>query len=127
MYACFPLRGDTYSLAAVVVIWMTVAPIPVRLLVPLSLFGKRPVVSVTLLEIPAIGMVFVVIPIVIVLVITVVDSIAVLIVSMIFFLASAVLRLGPCIHCRWHSKSSSKNKRTEKILISSVHIFILLA
>jgi hypothetical protein len=60
-------------------------------------------------------------------VITVVDSIAVPIVSMIFFLTSVVLWPRRGIHCGWRSKSGSKNKRTEKILVSSVHFFILLA
>jgi len=96
-------------------------------LVPLALFSKGPILSVMVLEIPAIGMVFVVVPIMIVLVITVIDAVVVLIVSMIFFLTSIVLRLRRSIHCGWRGKSSGKNKRTEKILISSMHIFILLA
>lgn len=75
----------------VVVIRMTVAPIPICSLLFLFQFGKRAVLSVILLEIPAVGMVFVVIPIVIVLVVAFIDTVAILIVSVILFLASVVL------------------------------------
>jgi hypothetical protein len=78
----------------VIAIWMTVAPVPIRLLVSLFCFSKGSVVSVALLEISAIGMVFAVVPIVVVLVITVVDPILVLIISAVFFLSSVVLLSG---------------------------------
>jgi hypothetical protein len=57
---------------------MAVAPTPVRPLFSRSHFSKGPVLSVPLLEIPAIGMVFAIIQIVVVLVITVIDPTAVL-------------------------------------------------
>jgi hypothetical protein len=87
------MRGVTYRLAPVViVIRMTVTPIPIRPLRLAVRFSEGTIPSVILLEIPAIGAVFVVIPIVIVLVGTVVDPIAVLIVSTVVSLASVVWR-----------------------------------
>ena len=86
-------------LAAVIMVRMTMAPIPVCPLLLLPNLSKGPVLSVMLLEIPAISTIFVIVPIVIVLVITVVDPVAVLIVSMTFFLTSVVLRLARSIHC----------------------------
>jgi hypothetical protein len=60
-----------------------------------------------ILKVRAIGVVFAVVPIVVVPVMTVVDSITVLIISMIFFLTSAVLRFARGVHCRWRSKSNT--------------------
>jgi hypothetical protein len=54
---------------------MTVTPVPIRLLLLLFLFGKGPILFVIVLKIPAIGMVFAVIPIVVVLMGTVIDPV----------------------------------------------------
>jgi hypothetical protein len=99
-----------------------VAPLPVRPLFSRSHFSKGPVISVPLLKIPAIGVVFAVVPIVVVPVITVIDPVAVLVISVIFFLASIALRVARGVHCRWRSKNRTKNERSDKELISSVHV-----
>ena len=105
-----------------IAIWMTVAPVPIRLLVSLFCFSKGSVVSVALLEISAIGMVFAVVPIVVVLVITVVDPILVLIISAVFFLSSVVLLSGRSAYRRGDSKGCGKHKETEQISMITVHI-----
>ena len=77
---------------------MTVPPIPIGPLLPAARFSNRTIFFVIPLEIPAIGMVFVRIPIVIVLVAAVVDAFAFPIpVSLVFFLMSVVLL--PCTNC----------------------------
>ncbi len=120
-------HGVTCWLAAVViVIRMTVTPIPIRPLLPAVRSSKTTIRSVILLEVLTIGTVFVVIPLVIVLVVTVVEPVAVLIVSMVFFLTSVVLLPGRSTHCRWCSKGCSKKKGTEKISIATVHLGFLL-
>jgi hypothetical protein len=81
----------------------------------------------SLAEVQPKGMVFVVIPIVIVPVITVVVPVAVIVVTPVFFLASIVLRPGRSTHCRWDGEGGCKNKRAEKISITSVHVVFLLA
>jgi hypothetical protein len=81
----------------------------------------------SLAEVQPKGMVFVVIPIVIVPVITVVVPVAVIVVTPVFFLAPIVLRPGRGTHCRWGGKGGCKNKRAEKISITSVHVVFLLA
>lgn len=106
---------------------MFVAPIPIRPLVLLFQFSKAPIRSVFLAEVLAIEMVFVVIPIVVVVVGTVVESVVVLVVSTIFFLASIVLRPRRSLHCHWCSKGCRKQEGTEKISITTVHVFFLLA
>jgi hypothetical protein len=105
-----------------IVIRMTVTPIPIRPLFLLLYFCKRPILSVSLGEVPAIGMVFVVIPIVIVLVVTVVDAVTVLIVSTVLFLTSVFLLSGCSSHCRWCGKGCSEKKGTEEISIVTVHV-----
>jgi FlaA1/EpsC-like NDP-sugar epimerase len=121
-------RGVAYWLASVVImIRMTVTPLPIRPLLLLFRSRKRPILSVSLAEVQTIGMVFVVIPIVIVPVVAVVEPVAVLIVSMVFFLSSVVLLPGRSTHCRWYSKRCSKKKGTEKISIATVHVVFLLA
>jgi hypothetical protein len=121
-------RGVTYGLASVViVIRMTVAPIPIRCLLLRFRFSKGTILFVSLAEVLTIGTIFVVIPIVIVLVATVIDPVLVLVVSMVFFLASIVLRLGRSTHRCWGGKGCSKKKGTEQISITMVHIVFLLA
>ena len=67
-------------------------------MLPAVRFSIRTILSVIPLEIPAIGMVFVRVPIVIVLVAAVVDAFAFPIsVSLVFFLMSVVLL--PCTNC----------------------------
>jgi hypothetical protein len=105
-----------------IAVWVTVAPVPIRLLVPLFRFSKGSVVSVALLEIPAIGMVFAVVPIVIVLVISVVDPILVLVISAVFFLSSVVLLSSRSAYCCGCSKRCGKHKKTEQISMITVHI-----
>lgn len=120
--------GITYWLASVViVVRMTVTPIPIRPLLLLSHFSERPIFSVSLPEVYAEGTVFVVIPIVIVLVVTVVEPIAVIVVTTVFFLSSVVLCPGRSADYRWRGKGRSKKNGTEKISISTVHVVFLLA
>jgi hypothetical protein len=116
------LRVD-YLLASVVLIWMTVTPIPIRSLLFRLRFSKGAIFFVFIAEVLTVGTVFVGIPIVIVLVATVIDPVLVLVVSMFFLLASIVLRLCRSGNC----KGCGKNKETEKISISIVHVVILLA
>jgi hypothetical protein len=121
-------RGVAYRLASVVImIRMTVAPIPVRPLLLLLHFSKRTILSVSLPEVLTIGTIFVVIPIVVVLVVTVVDSVAVLVVTTVFFLTPIVLWPGRCANRWWSSKGCSKNKGTEKISVTTMHVVFLLA
>ena len=121
-------RGVNSGLASVViVIRMTVAPIPIRRLLLRFRFGKGTILFVSLAEVLTIGTVFVVIPMVIVLVATVIDPVLVFIVSMVFFLAPIVLRLGGSTNCCWSGKGCSKKKGTEQISVTTVHVVILLA
>jgi hypothetical protein len=121
-------RSVTYGLASfVVVIRMTVAPIPIRRLLLRFRFSKGTIIFVSLAEVLTIGTVFVVIPMVIVLVATVIDPVLVLIVSMVFFLAPIVLRLGGSTNCCWSGKGCSKKKGTEQISVTTVHVVFLLA
>jgi len=121
-------RGAAYWLAAVViVIRMTVTPLPIRSLLLLFHFRKRTILSVSLAEIQTIGMVFVVIPIVIVPVVTVIEPVAIIVVTTVFFLASIVLRPGRGNQCRWSGKGCSKQKGFEKISMATVHVVFLLA
>ena len=80
-----------------------------------------------LAEVDAEGTVFIIIPIVIVLVVTVVDLSVILIVSMVFFLASIRFRFGRGVNCRWRSKYYRKKKGTEQILVSMLHVIFLPA
>ena len=75
------------------------APIPISRLLPLLCYSEGTILLVSLPEILAVGTVFVVIPIVIVLVGTVVDPVAIIIFAMTFFLTCAVLRPGRSTHC----------------------------
>jgi hypothetical protein len=130
MLAIFFIPRASFRLAPVViVIGMTVTPIPVRPLLFHFYFDKGPVLSVPLSEVHAVGTVFIVIPIVIVLVVTIVDSVVVLVVSMVFFLSSIsiVLRLGRGAYRRRRCKCCRKKKGTEKILISTMHVCSPLA
>jgi hypothetical protein len=120
--------GVPYWLASVVLmIRMTVAPVPIRRLLLRLRFRKRTIVLVFLAEVLMVGTVFVVIPIVVVLVATVIDLVLVLIVSTVLFLTSIVLRLARSTNCCWSGKGCGKNKRTEKISIPTVHVVFLLA
>jgi hypothetical protein len=105
---------------------MTVPPIPIRSLLPAVRSSKRTILSAILLEVQTIGTVFVFIPIVIVLVVTVVEPVAALLVSTVIFLTSVVLPPGRSTHCRWCNKGCSKKKGTEKISIVTVHHDFLL-
>jgi hypothetical protein len=104
-----------------------VTPIPIRRLLLLFRLSKGTILFVPLAEVLTVGTVFVVIPIVVVLVGAIIDPVAVFIVSMVFFLASIVLRLGRSTDCRRGHKGCSKKKGTEKISITTVHIVFLLA
>ena len=108
-------------------IGMPVTPIPVRPLFFHSYFNKRPVLSVPLPEVHAVGTVFALIPIVIILVVAIVNPVVVLIVPMVFFLPSIILRPGTGADRRRRCDCCGKKKGTEKILISTMHFFFLLA
>jgi len=114
---------DAYRLASVV-IWMTVTPIPIRGLLFRFRFSKGTIFLVFIPAILTVGMVFVGIPIVIILVATVTYPVLVFIVSTswVFFLASIVSRLCRRANCRWGDKGCGRNKETEKISISTVHL-----
>jgi len=118
----------TYWLASVaIVVWMTVTPLPIRPLLLLSHFRKRPILFVSLAQVQTIGVVFIVIPIVIVPVVTVIEPVTVIVVPTVFFLASIVLRPRRSHHCRWSGNGCSKQKGTEKISMATVHVVFLLA
>jgi len=80
-------------------VWMGVAPIPVVALVPAPRFGKRMIFAMPFAEIDAIGTVFVVIPIVIVLMVAVV-------------VAGVILRCGRKRDGRWCDKSCAQKQAT---------------
>ena len=127
MHASFSC-GLTYCLASVlIVIRMIVTPLPIRSLILHSHLRKWPILSVSLAEVYPIGMVFVVIPIVIVPVVAVVEPVAVIVVTPVLFLPSIVLRLGRGTHCCWSSKGGRQKKGAEKISITTVHLVFLLA
>jgi hypothetical protein len=120
--------GESSGLASVViVVRMTVTPIPIRPLISLFHFRKRTILSVSFTQVHAKGTVFVVIPVVIVPVITVIDAVAVIVVTTVFFLSSVVLRLACCVHYRWRSQGCCKNEKTEQILMATLHVVFLLA
>jgi hypothetical protein len=124
----FFARGVTYWLALfVIMIRMTVAPIPICRLLLLFRLGKGTILFVSLAEVSTIGTVFVVIPIMVVLVGAVIDLVVIPIVSMVFFLASIVLQLGRSTNCHWRGKGCTKKKGTDKISITTMHIVFLLA
>jgi hypothetical protein len=109
----------------VIVVRMTVTPLPILTLFFHLQFHKGVILSVPFAEVYAEGTVFVVIPIVIVLVLTVIESVVV--VTTVFFLTPVVLRLGPSIHYRWRSQGCAENKKAEQILIATLHVVFLLA
>jgi hypothetical protein len=118
--------GPSSGLASVViVVRMTVTPLPIRTLFFHLQFHKGVILSVPFAEVYAEGTVFVVIPIVIVLVLTVIESVVV--VTAVFFLTPVVLRLGPGIHCRRRCQCCAKNKKAEQILITTLHVIFLPA
>lgn len=84
---------------------MMVPPIPVSPLLFHFQFNKWMVLAVPFAEIHAIRAVFVVIPVVIVPMVAVVDSVVVVVAM--FFLTSVVLRLACGIHCGWRSEGCS--------------------
>lgn len=96
-----PVSPDVAARLAFVaiVIRMVVAPIPVRSLLFHLEFGKGTILSVAFSEIDSEGMVFAIIPIVKVLVLTIVNPPLILIVSVVFFLASIILRRGRRPNC----------------------------
>ena len=111
----------------VIVVRMTVTPLPIRPLLLLSHFRKRPILSVSLPQVQTIGVVFVVIPIVIIPVVTVIEPVTVIVVPTVFFLAPIVLRPGRSHHCRWSGNGCSKQNGTEEISMATVHLVFLLA
>ena len=74
---------------------MTPIPILSQLLHPE--FDKGMVLTASLAQIYAIRTIFVVVPVVVVLVLTVINPVAVIVVAMVFFLTSVVLRSVSCI------------------------------
>ena len=71
---------------------MTMTPIPILCLLLHLEFHKWMVLTVSLAQIYAIRTIFVVVPVVVVLVLTVINPVAVIVVSMVFFLTSVVFR-----------------------------------
>jgi len=110
-----------------IVVWMTVTPFPIRPLLLLFHFRKRPIFSVPLAQVLTIETVFPVVPIVIVPVVTVIEPVTVIVVPTVFFLASIVLGPGRRDHCRWSGNRCSKQNGTEKISMATVHAVFLLA
>src|SRR4029077_6687635 len=120
--------GPSSGLASVViVVRMTVTPIPIRTLFFHPQFHKGVILSVPFTEIHTIGTIFVIIPIVIILVMTVIETVAVIVVAAVFFLTPVVLRLVCCVHCRRRRQSCAKNKKTEQISIATLHVVFLPA
>jgi hypothetical protein len=93
---------------------MAVPPVPIRSLLLFLQLSKAPIRPVFRAKVLAIDAVFVFVPIVIVLVVAVVDPVMILIVPMVFFLASIVLRLGRRRHCGWNGKGCSEKKELNK-------------
>jgi hypothetical protein len=115
--------GESSGLASVViVVRMTVTPIPICPLIPHFDFNKWSILPVPLAEIGTIGTVFIVIPVVIVLVITVIDAVAVIVVTTVLFLTPVVLRLACCAHYGWRSQGCGKNEKTEQVLMTTLHV-----
>src|SRR6266849_2031782 len=114
--------------SVVIVVRMTVTPVPIRRLFFHLQFHKGVIFSVPFAEVYTEGTVFVVIPIVIILVLTVIELVAVIVVTTVFFLTPVVLRLACCVHRRWRSQGSAKNKKkAEQILITTLHVAFFLA
>ena len=78
-----------------------------------------------LTEVQTIRMVFAFIPIVIIPVVTVIEPVAVIVVSTVFFLTPLPLRLGPGFHYRRRCQRCSKHKKTEQISIAKLHVVFL--
>jgi hypothetical protein len=88
----------------VIMIRMTMTPIPVR---PLFLhfdFNEGMVLSVPRDKVLTVVMVLVVFPIVVILVITVIDAVAIVIVTPVLLLVPVILPRGGVTHGRWHSQ-----------------------
>jgi hypothetical protein len=100
-----PLRKSQTLTPVVVVIRMSVAPVPI---VPLFFhfqFDKGMVLAVPFAEVYTVRTVLIVIPVVIVLMVPVVDPVLVFAVSVVFFLASVLLRPARRVHCRGRRES----------------------
>jgi hypothetical protein len=111
-------------------IWMTVAPIPVLVLlvrVQLVVFTK---ILLILPHVLAVGAIFVLIPIVVVLVGAIVDTGMVSVVALAVFLAfvfltSVVLSGGTGLDCRGCEKCGGQGKKTQ-VSESGFHLVVLL-
>jgi hypothetical protein len=111
-----------------IAIWMTVAPIPVLVL----LVGVQPVVFTEILlilsEVLSVGAIFILIPIVIVLVGAIVDTGMVSVVALGVFLAfvfltSVVLSSGSGCDCRGCEKRGGQSKKTQ-VSVSGFHLVV---
>ncbi len=123
----FPPAASSGLASVLIVVRMTVTPVPIRILFFHLQFHKGVILSVPFAKVYAERTVFVVIPIVIVLVMTVIEPIAVIVVTTVFFLTPVILWLGHRIHCRRRRQCPSKYKKTEQIFISTLHFVFLLA
>lgn len=110
-----------------IVVRMTVTPVPIRRLFFHLQFHKGVILTVPFAEVYTEGTVFVVIPIVVILVLTVIEPVAVIVVTTVFFLTPVVLRFACCVHRRWRSQGSAKNKKAEQILITTLHVAFFMA
>jgi hypothetical protein len=114
--------GASSGLASVVImIRMTMTPVPIRTLFFHLQFHKGVILSVPFAKVCTEGTVFVLIPIVRILVVTVIEPLAVIVVTMVFFLTPVVLWLGRSTHYRRRSQCCSKYKKAEQIFISTLH------
>src|ERR1700686_133267 len=105
---------------------MTVTPIPIRSLLFRFRFSKGTIFFVFIAEVLTVGAIFVGIPIVVILMAAIIDPVLVFVV-LTFCLASIVLWLCRSANCCGGGKGCGKNKETEIISITIVHVDFLLA
>jgi hypothetical protein len=106
---------------------MPVAPIPVGGLLFHFEFEEWVVLPVCLAEIHAVGTIFAVVPIVVILVIAIVDPLSVIVVFPVFFLMTVLLPRRRVSYGRGDREGRCKTKGTEQISISAMHVYFLLA
>ena len=92
---------------------MTVAPIPVLVLLGMVQLGVITILDVVLPKISAVGAIFAVIPVVVILVFAVVDTSLFLVVVLALFLAFVVLRRSSGPECHRRDQGGSQDQVTQ--------------
>ena len=106
-------------------IWMTVAPIPVLVLLVRVQLVVLTKILLILPHVLAVGAIFVLIPIVVVLVGAIIDTGMVSVVALTVFLAFVVLSGGTGRDCRGCEKCGGQGKKTQ-VSESGFHLVVLL-